>query len=183
MDKTISEVFAGFDVERIGTNTYIISTENADSFSKCIKMEIQDGIMQIDELKKCGISGTYSLQKIEMLAKTLGISEIHLIDGSTVDMCGQSIDLATLKILTNGQSWYNAHGYLSNDFAEEFSHNNEIIKMPCGEFFRKTYENSIIKFNKTVERYRKQNYALFSKPRHGKRTVEGLQGIYETTRR
>jgi hypothetical protein len=162
MDEAVSRVFSqddGFYVHKIETNNYMIVTKNGGSHPICIEMKIEDGILHIDKLNKCGISGTNSLKRIDALAKTLGISEIQLIDGSTIDMCGQRIDLATLKILTNGQSWYNAHGYLSNDFAEEFSHNNEIIRMPCGELLRKTYENSIIKINKNVEKYRKQNFA------------------------
>lgn len=157
MEKVIRSIFDGFDVEKIG-NKYIVSTENTDSFSKCIDMKIEDGILYVNELKKCGISGTDSLKRIESLAINLGISQIHLVDGSTINTCDQSIDLATLKILTNGMSWYNSLGYFSNQFTEEYAHNNEIIKTPCKEFFRKVYENSLINFNKSVERYKKNNF-------------------------
>jgi len=71
----------------------------------------------------------------DLLAQQIpNMAYIKLDDGSNIKMCGQQIQLYTLKILTTGQSWYNKYGYGSYDIEDEILNNKKIINMPYERF-------------------------------------------------
>lgn len=86
----------------------------------------------IDGLDKCLLNtGTELLTKIEEFARLANIKHIHLEDVSVITPCvGVGIRLYYLNILCTGQSWYNKHGYKSENHDAEIAHNINIINSP-----------------------------------------------------
>jgi len=99
-------------------------------------------------LDKCGIPGSKSLKKVEEVAKLLPIkiNSINLMDASSINKCGVDLDLAIIKILTNGQSWYNSLGYYSDNYKDEIDHNKNILDLSCKDFFESVFEKCFEKF-------------------------------------
>lgn len=117
-----------YDVNNINDNEYTIKTKNNEG---CLTIHFLLTSIHIDKLSKCGEnSGTYLLSKIEDLAKSMeNIQYITLLDTSEIKMYDCNIDLAILKILTKGESWYNQLGYFSSDYENEKIHNTKYINM------------------------------------------------------
>lgn len=105
-------------------------------------------LIVIDSLDRCGVvgderTGTVLLQKVNELALSLPeYKYIKLTDASTVErktaaldidialeLCDISVtvSLAHLKILTKGLSWYNSHGYFSENHESDHAHNSLFI--------------------------------------------------------
>ena len=109
----------------------------------CFSLIIDTDNITINNLLKCTIKGSESLQIIETLANRMrrNMNYISLFDASGIQIsCSdQEIDLAVLKILTNGQSWYNSFGYFSDDETEE-EHNRKAIDGYYEDFVLKLYE-------------------------------------------
>jgi hypothetical protein len=84
---------------------------------------------------------------MDILAERLpNIQFILLEDKSKIYICGKVISLSTIKILTKGISWYNSHGYLSQNYNEEVEHNKEKINMQYSKFKDEVYELYIAQF-------------------------------------
>jgi len=130
MENNIYDFFTSdlYDVKNINDNEYKIETKNNE---ECLTIHFLLDNIRIEKLSKCGEnSGTYLLNKIEDLAKSMkNIQYITLLDTSEVKMYDCNIDLAILKILTEGKSWYNKLGYFSSDYENEKIHNAEYINM------------------------------------------------------
>jgi hypothetical protein len=92
----------------------------------------------IDLLKRCTITGSESLNKIEKFAKSFpDIKTISLDDKSTIELCERPeifIHLSIFYILHSGVSWYNSKGYYSANFKEETKHNKKQIERPLIHF-------------------------------------------------
>jgi hypothetical protein len=71
-------------------------------------------------MSKCGKNtGSFLLNKIEELAKSIeNIHYITLEDLSKIKIYDSDINLAILKILTKGESWYNSLGFFSDGYTE-----------------------------------------------------------------
>ncbi len=93
------------------------------------------GELYVANLDKCGIKGSETLKKIEEFARMSGFKKITLSDMSTIFLCKQLIDLAILKILTKGESWYNSLGYKSTNYDNEKKNNEALIKKTLKEIF------------------------------------------------
>jgi NAD-dependent DNA ligase len=117
-----------YDVKNINDNEYTIKAKNNE---ECLTIKFLSDNIRIEKLSKCGEnSGTDLLSKIENLAKSMkNIQYITLLDTSEVKMHDYNIDLAILKILTKGKSWYNQLGYFSSDSENEKIHNAEYVNM------------------------------------------------------
>jgi hypothetical protein len=130
MENNIYNFFTNdlYYVKNVNDNEYTIKTKNNE---ECLTIHFLLDNIRIEKLSKCGEnSGTYLLNKIEDLAKSMKhIHYITLLDTSEVKMYDCNIDLAILKILTEGESWYNKWGYFSNDYENEKIHNAEYINM------------------------------------------------------
>ena len=111
----------------------------------CLSLYFYEDNILIKSLYKCGITGSKSLKKVEEVAKLLTKS-IKLIDASSINKCGVEIDLAIIKILTNGQSWYNSLGYYSDNYKDEIRHNKNILDLSCKDFFESVFEKCFEKF-------------------------------------
>ena len=80
-------------------------------------------------LKKCGKSGTDSLDKVYKLAQMIStVKYIELEDVAELDECGYKINLAIIKILTKGESWYNSLGYVSDNYEMEKTKIKKLLK-------------------------------------------------------
>jgi hypothetical protein len=134
MENNIYNFFTNdlYDVKNINDNEYTIKTKNNE---ECLTIHFLLDHIRIEKLSKCGEkSGTYLLSKIEDLAKSMkNIQYITLLDTSEVKMYDCNIDLAMLKILTEGESWYNQRGYFSSDYENEKIYNAEYINMEFDE--------------------------------------------------
>lgn len=141
IDKLISIIEEVFDSNEIilscdDVNYEIIVTDNDDSqLCGIILFNSKDLKMHLYKLKKCSISGTEFLLKMDELAEKLNIKSITLTDESSIEFGrGRSINLALLNILSTGKSWYNSKGYISTNYIDEQEHNLKIIDMNICEF-------------------------------------------------
>lgn len=124
-----------FDITR-HEDYYIISTKDG---KQCLTLSLDEDTIEVHDLDKCGLTGTILLDLLEKYARSVGIKEINLLDASLIhtnceDETGQTIniDLAVLKLLTTGKSWYNSLGYFSSDDTEETKEEIEkIANLPC----------------------------------------------------
>jgi hypothetical protein len=115
-----------------------IKTKMGSDDERCALVTINKkcpGEMYISHLDKCGISGSETLKKIEEFAMLAGFKKINLYDASRITICGYSVDLAKLKILTKGESWYNSLGYKSENYDNEKKNNEAVIKKTLKEIF------------------------------------------------
>jgi len=95
----------------------------------CLIVILFEKYMSLNNLSKCGdYSGTKLLEKMDELAAQIPeIEYIELFDSSKLLLKNIKIDLAFFKILSTGQSWYNSHGYFSDNYESERI-NNEILR-------------------------------------------------------
>jgi hypothetical protein len=98
----------------------ITNKKEAREDNMCAKISVSDNTIVLDELSSCSIQngGTINLTKIlafSKLAKTLGFTQIKLLDASTIYYIsnGQllSVDLSKLRLLQTGQTWYQKFGF------------------------------------------------------------------------
>ena len=131
--RTIRDVFSHKNIEKIGE--YITIKED-DEHCASFRFNSHNNSISIQHLYKCGITtGTKLLQLFDKLAEKIPkIKHIQLTDASSIEICDQEIQLWLIKILTNGQSWYNSHGYFSSDHESDKSHNKEMINMEYKKF-------------------------------------------------
>lgn len=135
-----------FTIRIKSSNSFSIKTGKDD----CLHIIIKGSLLYIILLSKCEINGTESLRRIEEVAKNIPyISEIGLEDGSEIYFCDYRFNLAFLKILTNGHSWYNSHGYVSKDYEMEKSHNTQIIELSCIDFIEELFKKKVEIFMET----------------------------------
>jgi hypothetical protein len=96
----------------------------------CINLtiDLDEKKIYINELERCNAGkGPLLLDKVDELARMIqGITSIELEDKSILPICGVNINLAILKILTKGESWYNSKGYYGASRENE-KHNRQII--------------------------------------------------------
>jgi len=139
LERVVSEM--GFDNFRVIVENNKISLMYGH---ECFTLFINSDHIHIDNLSKCKFKGSDSLKIVEKLAKSIpNINYISLDDSSDISISSSEIDinLAVLKILTKGESWYNSHGYVSDDKTEK-EHNNLIINGKYKDFEIKLYNNS-----------------------------------------
>jgi len=72
----------------------------------------------IKNLNRCKISGSKTLERLELLARCVGIKYLQLEDQSYINSTYE-IDLAFISILAKGESWYNSVGYKQINYDEE----------------------------------------------------------------
>jgi|LakMenEpi03Aug12_release.lakeMendotaPanAssembly.Ray.scaffolds.fasta_scaffold162237_2 hypothetical protein len=113
--------------------TMLISS--VDGGSKCVKLKLESPVvLHVDSLNKCHADGGPGLlQAILSFAKAIKVNQITLTDGAHIDICGVSIPLAPLKIVTTGRSWYNHYGYHSDNFSNEYEQNQRVINRSFNE--------------------------------------------------
>lgn len=101
--------------------------------------------IEINHIKKCTLSGNEILNRIEILSKELNIEYISLKDWSHIEIEYENglynCDLIIMTILTNGYSWYNNHGYLSQSYEIELEKNSLKQQMKFKDFYEKAIEN------------------------------------------
>ena len=138
-------------------NTNIFSIKTKDDDLDCFTIILHPDKIYIAVLEKCGIKGGDSLKMIDKLSKIIpNIKYIELTDGSLLPLCDDIfVNLAILKILTNGISWYNSYGYVSEDYTNEIEYNKKIINMNYHEFINKVYEINLDLFKQihSIENY------------------------------
>ena len=150
----------------------------ADENTVILTIECEEGDMTtlvinkdeiyVNYLTKCGkINGTRVLKKIIDFGKTLkhfGLKRIWLKDASSISYPnillspGCSSSLTGLMILTKEphHSWYNKHGFVSENYEDEIEKNKKISKLPmirlleALEVYRK---KKMEKIDKNFERF------------------------------
>jgi hypothetical protein len=128
----------------------VIKISKKDPVLDCIQFKIMNEHIYITSLNRCGeISGTILLDNIYKLAQKLpNIKNIQLYDESYILKCNKRISLATIKILTTGQSWYNKLEYTSKNIKNELISNKKIIDEPYIDFITKIPNLLIISYEK-----------------------------------
>jgi len=113
-----------------------ISSARDNSHCLTLTIDLNRNNIKINGLDKCGSgTGPALLNDVYQLALSFPqINHIDLIDASGTHVCNVPTDLAVLKILTTGQSWYNAYGYYSDDHDDDVAHNKKIIDAPFVNF-------------------------------------------------
>jgi hypothetical protein len=89
--------------------------------------------LHIDRLNKCSPeqmqSGTTLLTLVDKLVERIPeCKKITLQDISYITRCGREINLAKLKILETGQSWYNQFGYKQTSYDSDTNLNHNYIR-------------------------------------------------------
>ena len=122
-----------------GDNQMVTIKTKGESEYLCAKISITygqgDETLKIIALSACGIKGSKTLEKIEEFARKAGFKKITLGDASYIEICSLPINLAILKILTKGESWYNSLGYKSTNYDNEKKNNEALIKKSLKDFF------------------------------------------------
>uniref|UniRef100_A0A6C0E9W4 Uncharacterized protein n=1 Tax=viral metagenome TaxID=1070528 RepID=A0A6C0E9W4_9ZZZZ len=114
---------------------YITEKENNDF---CFSITINENHIYISSISKCGKNtGSSLLSKIDELANSIeNINYITLVDSSDIKIYDSNIDLAILKILTKGESWYNSLGFFSSNYKNEKDYNEKNIRnIPINNVF------------------------------------------------
>jgi hypothetical protein len=145
IEEAIDHVFteSRFNIKPFGKSISIKTKDNVI----CLSLYFYEDYISIISLNKCGITGSDSLQKVEEVAKLLpNIKLIKLMDASSINKCGVDLDLAIIKILTKGQSWYNSFGYYSDNYNDEIDNNRNILQTECKDFFESVFKNCFEKF-------------------------------------
>lgn len=148
LQETVEQVFL--------SNSYIVEVfeRNGEVVIKtldgkeCLFFNVLSNLIYVDTVQKCGVTGTEVLKKVEELTKLIpSVKEIFLMDASKMSKCGIDIDLAKIKILTKGESWYNSLGYTSatGDTDKEKSINEKIINMSYNDFIDNLIKDPSIK--------------------------------------
>jgi hypothetical protein len=154
----INELTEFFDVNSNGPYVVLSHKENKN---QCLVISFRDNghTIFIHDLDKCGFTGTESLNILcDFANKNPDIKKIEIADGSRITQCGTSISLSILKILTNGESWYNSLGYKSDNYDTEKEHNAKIIDMKFADFLNLCIENHADKYKKSITDF---NYESF----------------------
>jgi hypothetical protein len=157
--RKIKEIFD----EEIYDITYDTVNKEYKIFTKgnnnlCVAFTIEnENILYIEKLSKCVKSGTDTLDKMDSLAKKLGMGELHLVDGSGINDCGVNVSLSKLLILATGESWYNKMGYKSENDDIEKEVNEEIRKRNVNQFITECIEaeRQRLKKKKPLIRYKR----------------------------
>ena len=115
----------------------VFSIQSIANDSECLLLTFYSDHIYVDNLEKCELNGVEVLKWVEKIGRRIPhIKYIKLTDGSQIELeSGVDIDLATLKILTKGQSWFNSHEYHSSDFYDEFLYNTNIITTTTARLF------------------------------------------------
>lgn len=110
-----------------GQLTMLISSINGGS--KCVTLILKNSKwLHVDSLDKCDADkGPQLLEAILSFAEAIPVEQITLIDAAYVDICGEGVPLAPLKIVTTGMSWYNRFNYFSDNFSDEREYNQGVI--------------------------------------------------------
>jgi hypothetical protein len=83
--------------------------------------------------ENCLLSGPNLLNKLIKLASQLDCSIFIETDTSSLTLSNPKqtiVDLAVLKILLNGESFYNKYGFQSNEYLQEYKYNKKIRESP-----------------------------------------------------
>lgn len=148
LHETVEQVFlpSSFIVE-VNDEVDEVAIKTLDG-KECLFFNVLSNLIYVDTVKKCGVTGTEVLRKVEELAKLIpSVKEILLMDASKMSKCGIDIDLAKIKILTKGESWYNSLGYISakGDTNREKSINEKTINMSYNDFMDNLIKDPSIK--------------------------------------
>ena len=137
----IKRVFSGKDINIENKTDIHISEKGED----CALFIIYPDHIYIEALHKCGTTkGNDLLEKFDILASEIpNMSYIRLSDDSNIELCGHKIKLYILKILTTGESWYNKHGYVSDETIGEKAINARNINMQYEKFRDMVYKDQI----------------------------------------
>jgi hypothetical protein len=137
MDRSILNHFFPEDKFIIEYDDYLvkIKTKGEPEDKDCVWLRVQHKDLHIHQLWRCGIAGNDTLKKIEEIARLVGCTKISLYDLSRITICGDTFDMAVLKILTRGESWYNSLGYKSENYDSEKNNNEVVIKKTLNETF------------------------------------------------
>ena len=137
VDKIFSSKFTVVKNDKMGTYTIKNDRDLCLEF-KFKQTEIKETVLFVLRIHKCGgdeRSGRALITLIDDLAYSIpAVEYIELEDGSYITICNDKrswgnieINLAHLKILTSGLSWYNSFGYKSLSHDANVLHNARII--------------------------------------------------------
>lgn len=134
--KKVFEFFDGSSTKFINDKYYIIyNTCQCLEFSIGPNSDIEKDIISlvVYSLDKCSLSGTTLLLNLENFIGSLNrdgfeIEYVILTDESHITWKSEhyslKVNLSKLKIITNGQSWYNSMGYYQDNHEEEKRQND-----------------------------------------------------------
>jgi len=143
----------------IGKKGEVIQIETKDG-EHCASFGFYTDSIFIENLDKCGITrGTELLQLFDKLAEEMpNIKHIDLEDESIIEICDELLYLYLIKILTKGQSWYNSHGYFSENHESDKRHNERFINMKYQKLEDDLYDKELKKFKleNSIEMYQQK---------------------------
>jgi hypothetical protein len=156
--KIIRRIFSNKNII-IGKKGEVIQIETEDG-EHCASFGFYTDSIFIQNLDKCGITrGTELLQSFDKLAEEMpNIKHIDLEDESIIEICDELLYLYLIKILTTGQSWYNSHGYFSENHESDKRHNERFINMKYQKLEDDVYDTELKKFTleNSIETYKRK---------------------------
>lgn len=156
--KIIRRIFSNKNII-IGKKGEVIQIETEDG-EHCASFGFYTDSIFIQNLDKCGITrGTELLQLFDKLAEEMpNIKHIDLEDESIIEICDELLYLYLIKILTKGQSWYNSHGYFSENHESDKRHNERFINMKYQKLEDDVYDTELKKFTleNSIEMYKRK---------------------------
>ena len=91
-----------------------------DGLKICISFSLgENRSINLFSINKCSISGTELLKIFEEVMTGKKIRHIYLDDQSSVSVGRYDVDLSTICILRNSDSWYNSRGYYQSSYEVE----------------------------------------------------------------
>ncbi len=145
---------------------YISIATLHDTSEPCIQLFINNKMMDIGEITRCVFNDTNNIsnsskglgntivKNLIKIGSELNMKQLELVDGSTIINPYKSecnINLSIYKILIEGQSWYNKHGFKSINHETEKAQWETIRNDNFFSVFLKYKDNSIKKKIKLIE--------------------------------
>ena len=125
----------------------------------CLTISVNKDFIYLAQLLKCGMNnGNSLLDKLDEFARLINLHKIQLMDDSNIFICGIKIKLSYLYILTNGESWYNAHGYYSSDDESETDNNKTILIKDIDDYVKECIDLKCTKYDNDLK-----NMKIFEK--------------------
>ena len=119
----------------------MMDTSKETNKNECFKLilnQYENNTIEIDHLKypsqdNCILNGPTILKKLVEFARELQYNIYVVLDFSTLILSNPGkteVDMAAFKILLDGESFYNKHGFRSDQYDSEITHNEQLRQSP-----------------------------------------------------
>ena len=131
--KYTKELFPSPEYETLHTNHGIVVNDKNNKL--CTRFMIYGTTIYIEEIAKCEqMNGTASLLKLLEIYKKFNATTIYLTDAAEIHGENCSFKVYLMQILSTGNSWYNKHGFISDEYEKELLNNSSLLGLTVRDF-------------------------------------------------